>query len=231
MGPKTKTLTDDNGHFLDLSSLKKALSQGKVDMEEVRCELQSQIDRFQSLMDRKPEHIDGHQHAHLLPGICEVFASVLCENGVRSTRCPYEDLEPGHIYSWTADVIKDLDTMFKELVKQAMLAKPILKENDIWVSDRFVGLQTMGTDMTIERLQRQLANAFKCNGSDVISCELMVHPGYKSGDVGGCGIGVDDFARSEHREHEMNVLQSKEMKDFYRTQGIEVVSFKHCYNS
>lgn len=34
----------------------------------VRFELQSQIDRFQSLMGRKPEHIDGHQHAHLLPG-------------------------------------------------------------------------------------------------------------------------------------------------------------------
>lgn len=34
----------------------------------VRWELQSQIDRFQSLMGQKPEHIDGHQHAHLLPG-------------------------------------------------------------------------------------------------------------------------------------------------------------------
>lgn len=58
----------------------------------------------------------------------------------------------------------------------------------------------------------------------------MVHPGYKSGDVGGCGIGVDDFARSEQREHEMNVLQSKEMQDFYRTQGIEIVPFQRCYS-
>lgn len=230
VGTKTQTLTDGNGNFLDLCSLKKALSKGEVDMEEVRWELQSQIDRFQSLMGRKPEHIDGHQHAHLLPGICEVFASVLRENGVRSTRCPYEDLEPDHVYSWTADVIKDLDAMFKELIVQASSAKTILKENGIWVTDRFLGLQTMGSDMTIERLQRHLTKAFKSNGNDVISCELMVHPGYKSGDVGGCGIGVDDFARSEQREHEMNVLQSKEMQDFYRTQGIKIVPFQHCYS-
>lgn len=65
-------------------------------------------------------------------GICEVFASVLRENGVRSTRCPYEDLEPDHVYSWTADVIKDLDAMFKELIVQASSAKTILKENGIW---------------------------------------------------------------------------------------------------
>lgn len=35
VGTKTKTLTDCNGKFLDLSSLKKALSKGEVDMEEV----------------------------------------------------------------------------------------------------------------------------------------------------------------------------------------------------
>lgn len=68
----------------------------------------------------------------LQPGICEVFASVLRENGVRSTRCPYEDLEPDHVYSWTADVIKDLDAMFQEVIDQASSAKPILKENGIW---------------------------------------------------------------------------------------------------
>lgn len=35
VGTKTKTLTDCNGKFLDLSSLRKALSKGEIDMEEV----------------------------------------------------------------------------------------------------------------------------------------------------------------------------------------------------
>lgn len=35
VGTKTKTLTDGNGNFLNLFSLKKALSKGEVDMEEV----------------------------------------------------------------------------------------------------------------------------------------------------------------------------------------------------
>ena len=84
--------------------------------------------------------------------------------------------------------------------------------------------------MTVERLQRQIAKAFKSDGSDVITCELMVHPGYKTGDVGGCGCGPDDFSQSEHREHEMSILQSKEMKDFYHAEQIEIVAFQECWN-
>ena len=84
--------------------------------------------------------------------------------------------------------------------------------------------------MTVERLQRQIAKAFKSDGSDVIACELMVHPGYKTGDVGGCGCGPDDFSQSAHREHEMSILQSKEMKDFYHAERIEIVPFQECYN-
>ena len=39
----------------------------------MKHELQSQIDRFQMLMGQKPTHIDGHQHAHLLPGMFYTF--------------------------------------------------------------------------------------------------------------------------------------------------------------
>ncbi|XP_078341123.1 carbohydrate deacetylase-like [Crassostrea virginica] len=232
IGSNVRTLTDDKGCFLGRLGFLNALSNGEIDFMEVKHELQSQIDRFQMLMGQKPTHIDGHQHAHLLPGVCEVFASVLRENGVRSTRCPYEDLEAGHVYSWSCDptLVGDLNTAVKDVVNQAELAKPILKENNIWAPDRFVGLQTMGSDMTVERLQRQIAKAFKSDGSDVIACELMVHPGYKTGDVGGCGCGPDDFSQSEHREHEMSILQSKEMKDFYHAEKIEIVAFQECYN-
>lgn len=67
-------------------------------------------------------------------GVCEVFASVLRENGVRSTRCPYEDLEAGHVYSWSGDptLVGDLNAMFQDVVNQAVSAKQVLKENNIW---------------------------------------------------------------------------------------------------
>jgi predicted glycoside hydrolase/deacetylase ChbG (UPF0249 family) len=35
---------------------------------QVEVEMQAQIDRFELLMGKKPFHVDGHQHVHLLPG-------------------------------------------------------------------------------------------------------------------------------------------------------------------
>ncbi|XP_061187842.1 carbohydrate deacetylase-like [Saccostrea echinata] len=230
IGKMSKTLTDDKGKFLGNFGFREALANGKIDLEEVKCEMKSQVDLFESLMGQKPSHVDGHQHAHLLPGICEIFGSVMKEHGVRSTRCPYEDLEPGHVYSWAADAVKDLDSFFKEVVQQAANAKVVMKENNIWATERFLGLQTMGSDMTVERLQRQITKAFNSTGNDVITCELMVHPGYKTGMEGGCGDGPDDFSRSPQREHEMSILRCKDMLEFYRTQGIEIVSFEQCFS-
>ncbi|XP_056001018.1 carbohydrate deacetylase-like [Ostrea edulis] len=230
VGTKRSTLTDENGHFLGNLGFRKAMANGDIDLDDFKKEMQSQIDRFESLMGHKPTHIDGHQHAHLVPGVCEVFGSLLQENRVRSTRCPYEDLEPNHVYSWSADAVDDFDSFFRKIVQDAARAKNSMKESDIWVTDRFVGLQTMGPDMTLERLQRQIAKVYGPPGNDVITCELMVHPGYRTSTEGGCGIGPDDFSMSGEREHEMSILRSKEMLEFYHKQGIEIVSFEQCYS-
>ena len=97
--------------------------------------------------------------------------------------------------------------------------------------------------MTLEKLQGCIKHAFECqsensdtksepvqtenawNSSDVI-IELMVHPGYRTGNSGGCGDGPDDFAQSAEREHEMKILQDQKMKDFYKDQDIKLISFK-----
>lgn len=59
-------------------------------------------------------------------------------------------------------------------------------------------------------------------------CELMVHPGKRTGNEGGCGNGPDDFSQSSDRELEMAVLMSKEMQDFYKNNNISHVAFQHC---
>jgi len=38
-------------------------------MEEIRAEIDRQLDRFEAVMDRPPDHVDGHQHVHVLPGV------------------------------------------------------------------------------------------------------------------------------------------------------------------
>ncbi|KAF7483563.1 Hypothetical predicted protein [Marmota monax] len=56
----------------------------------VREELEAQLSRFRELLGRDPTHVDGHQHVHVLPGVCQVFAESLQAYGVRFTRLPLE---------------------------------------------------------------------------------------------------------------------------------------------
>jgi len=42
---------------------------GRIDPSEVRQETARQIARFREVADRDPDFLDGHQHAHALPGI------------------------------------------------------------------------------------------------------------------------------------------------------------------
>ena len=79
-------------------------------------------------------------------------------------------------------------------------------------ADNFVGLSTMGSHISFDRLKQLLS---RCS-SDSESYELMVHPGYRCRGVGGCGPeGADDFARSIDREHELGVVTSDVLLQFY----------------
>lgn len=93
----------------------------------------------------------------------------------------------------------------------------------------FCGLQTMGLDMTKESLKTTLKQTFRNdNKDDIVSCELMVHPGYRTKEEGGCGTGPDEFSQSDQRELEMDILCDSDMIDFYREMEIELVSFPKC---
>ena len=60
----------------------------------------------------------------------------------------------------------------------------------------------------------------------VATCELMVHPGYRTGSEGGCGpAGPDDFSQSADREHEMDMLAKMASDSFYNENNIELISF------
>ena len=95
-------------------------------------------------------------------------------------------------------------------------------------TDGFVGMPTMGSNMTVERLQHRLQMAFQHieknpspNRDGVATVELMVHVGFPAmPGRGGCGKGPDDFALSPHRLHEMDVLCSDTMKQSYTEMDI-----------
>lgn len=46
---------------------------GLLDSEEIRAEIERQLDRFEQGMRAPPDHIDGHQHVHILSGVRQVL--------------------------------------------------------------------------------------------------------------------------------------------------------------
>ena len=84
--------------------------------------------------------------------------------------------------------------------------------------------------MTTERLCSRIISFFEnaqrqlhgCQAT--ITCELMVHPGYRCQGLGGCGdpCGPDDFACSGEREHELEILNSDKLKEFYLKQNFKL---------
>jgi len=59
--------------------LKKSLT-GKLDLLEIRQEVQRQIDSFVTHFKRPPAFIDGHHHVQQLPGIRDVVVDAILEN-------------------------------------------------------------------------------------------------------------------------------------------------------
>lgn len=58
-----------NGEFPPLSQVVRMAYGKRLPMDEIRAEIDRQFDRFEAVMDRPPDHVDGHQHIHVLPGI------------------------------------------------------------------------------------------------------------------------------------------------------------------
>lgn len=50
---------------------------GLLDTGEVEAEIDRQLDRFEQAMRAPPDHIDGHQHVHMVSGVRQVLVDVL----------------------------------------------------------------------------------------------------------------------------------------------------------
>lgn len=58
---------------------------GLLDRQEIGAEIERQLDRFEQGMHAPPDHIDGHQHVHVLPGVRRVLLETVRR---RYPNCP-----------------------------------------------------------------------------------------------------------------------------------------------
>ena len=103
----------------------------------------------------------------------------------------------------------------------------------------YLGLSTMGQNMSLPNLKRALGYAMEgrvsppgghggaASSSAPLTAELMVHPGYPSRpQEGGCGQGPDDFSCSAERQLELSALTQPLLLDFYSQERIQLCAFK-----
>ena len=50
---------------------------GRLPLDDIRREINAQLDAFEDVLGRIPDHIDGHLHAHTLPGIRDVVRDLI----------------------------------------------------------------------------------------------------------------------------------------------------------
>ena len=205
------SLVNKNGKFLG-----KEAFWGSPNIEEghVEMELCAQIRRFEQLFGFLPFRVDGHQHVHVHPKVVNIFAAVLRKLQILQTRVPLEhDLKCSHS--------SDRNSFHERIRSLALESKVIFNKRGIRYAQVFIGMNFMGSLMSVEGLICTLGEVFKVNQT----CELMVHPGEKSCFVTDGFEGdnfCDEFSMSADRVHEMIVLLDERLREFYEKNNIKV---------
>jgi predicted glycoside hydrolase/deacetylase ChbG (UPF0249 family) len=85
-------LREHPGHFRDFLAL---YVTGRFPPARVRALWEGQIADLRRRLGRAPDHLDSHQHLHLLPGLWGIARRLQREFQVPRLRVPYEGLRPG----------------------------------------------------------------------------------------------------------------------------------------
>ena len=162
----TASLVRSDGTFEPhLKQLLAKRLRGLVSMQEVRRELDAQIRRVRSA-GIAINHLDGHQHVHVLPGVAQVVAELAEAHGIPAVRYPAERLRGYMLRNMTHG---------RRVAEQMALnlfcaASPL---NRLRRSDEFVGFY-FGGRLDEANLETVLTGLPKRG-----TVELMCHPGHE----------------------------------------------------
>jgi predicted glycoside hydrolase/deacetylase ChbG (UPF0249 family) len=170
--------------------------------EEVRKEILAQFAEFEVRYGRLPRHVDGHNHAHLVPVVAQELARVIgriqMENDIVIwTRIPAQVVSREK-HPWVSDASL---AFFQRVFEECQIARPIYEAHNVQFCRGFVGLSTQGEMGTTERVLEALQETEQ----EVV--EWMVHPG------NACSLSKehlwgDDFSVSLDREMEMLLVET-----------------------
>jgi len=207
--PLTSMPTFTSEKFPSIGNLLLRTHSKRISPVEIENEISAQVNRFEEIFGFSPHFLDGHQHAHILPGIRQAVVKVakerLSSNGwIRSCYQPI-----GSILSTRTSLPRTL------LI--SLLARGLAKlshANGIASNKAFYGVNNFTADASYRELMKKwLAAAAQDKGSVVCMC----HPAIGSSPDSGV---YDPIA--EHRPYEHAYLSSDGFLQDLRSAGIEL---------
>ncbi len=113
-----------DGRFPDISAVIRGAMRGKLPMKEIRAEIDRQLDRFEAVMERPPDFVDGHQHVQALPGIRDALLDALAERHLEGNCWLRDSGDALHRILWRggpvkkALIVRGLSTGFRRAARR-----------------------------------------------------------------------------------------------------------------
>lgn len=194
-----------HGRFQGLGHLVLAALSGPLDPGEIAAEVERQFAAFSSQAGSAPDFVDGHQHAHALPGIRDVVIAASARAGVRLVRDPADAF--GRILRRGAAPAKALAI--------AALARGFgraANDHGLLTNDGFGGVYDLGPSANLRRLFAQ----------------FVVEPGRRH--LVMCHPGDDDATSTADpiapaRRHEAEFLARGGFAEVLAAAGLRLVRF------
>lgn len=180
---------------------------------QIEAELSAQWDHAQAL-GVEPQHLDSHQHTHMIPGVAEVvcrFAQV-----VNAPLRVSQEIPPRH--AWQEPLFHPVRSILGKLrttILNYLASQPVFQQELPRRAQQCLGIWDSG-HMTLPVLKARLAQ-IPANSTT----EVIVHPGLKSSDVthrhltkeSGIVAGDLHFWTNPQRFAELECLTHPELKD------------------
>lgn len=186
-----------DGRLPSINQLARSAIAKRLPLDEIRSEISAQFDRFIDKHGRPPAFVDGHQHAHVLPGIREI---ILAETARRAPQ------------AWLRNCRDGIAAMASRPFRSRAVANALhsrgLKRaaalHGLACNDSFGGHYDFASDYA------PLFPRFLANPGPVHL--VMCHPG--AGDLAGDPIAAG-------RKREAAALRTMEMRDIAAKHGLE----------
>jgi chitin disaccharide deacetylase len=159
-----------NGVFPFHSELLRKSLTGSLHIGEIRVEIERQLDAFAAVMGRMPDHLDGHQHIHVLPAIRRALFQALKAKGLEKKL-------------W----LRDPSDRFFAILRRRAFFKALLvkglsfgfaraaKRHGFTTNQGFSGFSHFKKDASVASIENDFMRHFQKLGLRPV---VMCHPGY-----------------------------------------------------